>query len=87
MELLGGLRTVITEGVGVVMDQRGVESHVRLLLSSSFPSHAFLFLSSRFNYIPRTEDECSTFHGDETQTHADHQWTNAYASTQRRMHS
>lgn len=31
MGRLGGPRTVITEDVGVVMDQRGVGSHVRLL--------------------------------------------------------
>jgi hypothetical protein len=38
MEHRGGLRIVIMEDVGVVMDQRGVGNHVRLLLSSSFPS-------------------------------------------------
>jgi hypothetical protein len=70
MGRLGGPRTVIMEDVGVVMDQRGVGNHVRLLLSSSFPSHPFPFLSSRFNYISRTEDDTSTTQRDETQTHA-----------------
>jgi hypothetical protein len=46
MVLRGGLRTVIMEGVGDVMDQQGVESHVRILSSSSFPSASLLFLSS-----------------------------------------
>ena len=44
MELPGGLRTVIMEDVGVVMDQQEVGSHVRLL---------FIFSIFTISYLPR----------------------------------